>query len=62
MSSLKEPDQSEEVSQGFAATAASSGIDSCDKSQNSEMSIPKLEQNLDCGNSGSSVEDGVSVI
>lgn len=60
-----DPLQSEEVSHAPAAAAddvnACSGNDSCNKSQNDEMPIPKLEHNLGSGDSGSSVEDEVSI-
>lgn len=62
MSSLKDPDQSQDVSPAAADDVSINGNDSCDKSQNSMMPIPKLQHNLGCGDSGLSVVDEVSVI
>lgn len=70
VSSLKDPDRSKEVAHAAGATPAtataaedaSSGNDSFDKSQNDKVPIPKLEINRGCGDSGSSVEDEVSII
>lgn len=58
----------EEASHVAAAAAADNDDDddadsgSGDKSQNDEMPIPKLKDSPGCGNSGSPVEDEVSII